>query len=96
MIDPAETLIAIGYIAGMFSTIIAGAVAVAFHSRGKEPEWVDIPDKHNDGHWICPDCGTDVSFYEVRSNFCSECGTKIDWSEKRGKMCLRRIRFERK
>ena len=72
MIEPAETLIAIGYIAGMFSAIIAGAVAVAFHSKGKEPEWVDIPDKHNAGHWICPDCGTDVSFYELRNNFCSE------------------------
>ena len=79
MINPAETLIAIGYIAGLFSTIIAGAVAVAFHSRGKEPEWVDIPSKHNDGHWICPECGMDVSFYEQRNNFCSECGTKIDW-----------------
>lgn len=79
MIEPAETLIAIGYIAGMFSAIIAGAVAVAFYSRGKKPEWVDVPDKHNAGHWICPQCGTDVSFYELRNKFCSECGTKIDW-----------------
>ena len=84
MIEPAETLIAIGYIAGIFSMVIAAAVAVAFHSRGKAPEWVDIPDKHNTGHWICPDCGTDVSFYELRNNFCSECGTKIDWRKING------------
>ena len=79
MIDKAEMLIAIGYIAGIFSTIIVGAVAVLFESKGKTPEWISIPNEHEEGHWICPDCGADVSFYELRNNYCSEFGIKINW-----------------
>lgn len=88
MINTAVQIFSIGYISGMFTVIIVSAVAVAFASKGKQPEWVDISDKYDDGHWICPDCGADVSFYEQRNNYCSECGTKIDWRKINGESSI--------
>ena len=80
MIEPAGTVFAIGFVAGIFWAFLIGLVATACERvNGKEPEFVEIHNDHEDGHWICPRCGQDVSFYEWRNNYCSDCGQKIDW-----------------
>ena len=79
MIEPAEIVFAIGYIVGIFSMIIAGAVAAAINSNGKEPKYVKCTGKYDDGYWQCPDCGTGVGYYDLKDDYCPGCGTKIDW-----------------
>ena len=88
MIEPVETVYAIGYISGMFSMVIAGAVAVVINSKGKRPKYIESRDKYDEGYWECPDCGNAVGYYDIREHYCSECGTKIDWSENNGKSIL--------
>ena len=75
-----ETIIFIsGYIVGMIALVFPALLLVNNCWNGKEPEFVEIRDNNGNGHWICPICGEDVSFYEDRNNFCSACGQKIDW-----------------
>ena len=91
MIDPTAIVFIVGYIVGMFASLVLVAVAVSMCSKGKEPEFVEIKDKCGEGHYICPICGMDVSFYKERNLYCSECGQKIDWRKVDGKDSVRCI-----
>ena len=88
LIDPAAQIFATGIIIGIFLTLMVVSIPFVFEIKGKEPEFVDIHNEHEDGHWICPRCGQDVSFYEWKNNYCSDCGQKIDWRKINGKVSV--------
>ncbi len=92
MIEPAEILLEIGYIAGMFSTIIIGAVAVILNSKGEktiamEPvcksayggEGIEV--EEDERYYLCPICEGTVGAFSIYHNYCPKCGQAIDWSE---------------
>ena len=68
MINPVGQIFSIGIIVGIFLVVLLGSMVIVFDSNGKEPEFVEMHNENEEGHWICPRCGQDVSFYEWRKH----------------------------